>query len=124
MAAPPHPSILPSGQGKALAFVPGGGGQVQPIHLLQNPTQSSVTMVRVVTSGPLTSNHPNGYSAPSIGGAEGNSELRGTAMGISFRSALFVCDSLVPDYYMSWSAHIQFQLFNTVVDKVQIQIVL
>ncbi|XP_073320144.1 forkhead box protein K1 [Pagrus major] len=72
MAAPHHPSILPSGAGKALALVPGGG---QPIHLLQNPNQS-LTMVRVVTSGPLTSNPPNGYSTPSIGGGEGNSELR------------------------------------------------
>lgn len=76
MAAPPHPRALPSGPGKALAFVPGGGGQVQPIHVLQNPTQSSITMVRVVTSAPLTSNPANGYSAPSVGGAEGNSELR------------------------------------------------
>lgn len=76
MAAPHHPSILPSGVGKALALVPGGG---QPIHLLQNPNQS-LTMVRVVTSGPLTSNPPNGYSNPSAGGGDGNSELRGTAM--------------------------------------------
>ncbi|XP_051242573.1 forkhead box protein K1 isoform X2 [Dicentrarchus labrax] len=76
MAAPPHPTILSSGPGKALALVPGGGGQVQPIHVLQNAPQSSVTMVRVVTSGPLTSNPPNGYSAPSVGGAKGNSELR------------------------------------------------
>ncbi|XP_041640736.1 forkhead box protein K1 [Cheilinus undulatus] len=70
MAAPPHPV------GKALAFVPGGGGQVQPIHLLQSPPQSSVTTVRVVTSASLTSNPPNGYSASSVGAAEGNSELR------------------------------------------------
>ncbi|XP_029288132.1 forkhead box protein K1 [Cottoperca gobio] len=76
MAAPTHPTVLPSGPGKALAFIPGGGGQVQPIHMLQNPIQSSVTMVRVVTSVPLTSNPPNGYSAPSVGGAEGHSELR------------------------------------------------
>nr|XP_046227512.1 forkhead box protein K1 [Scatophagus argus] len=77
MAAPSHlPTVLSSGQGKALALVPGGGGQVQPIHLLQNPPQSSVTMVRVVTSGPLTSTPPNGYTNSSIGGAEGNSELR------------------------------------------------
>lgn len=76
MAAPPHPTILPSGPGKALAFIPGGGGQVQPIHVLQNPTQSSVTMVRVVTSAPLTSNSLNGYNAPSVGGADCNSELR------------------------------------------------
>ncbi|CAJ1053985.1 forkhead box protein K1 [Xyrichtys novacula] len=68
MAAPPHPA------GKTLALVPGGGGQVQPIHLLQNPPQSSITMVRVVTSTSHTSNPPNGYSAPSVG--EGNSELR------------------------------------------------
>lgn len=116
MAAPPHPTVLPSGPGKALALVPGGGGQVQPIHVLQNSPQSSVTMVRVVTSGPLTSNPPNGYSVPSVGGAEGNSELRGTAMGISFRSALSVlCDMLVPDYYISWSAHLQFELFKAVV---------
>uniref|UniRef100_A0A3Q3VT55 Uncharacterized protein n=1 Tax=Mola mola TaxID=94237 RepID=A0A3Q3VT55_MOLML len=68
MAAPHHPA-LPSGPGKALALVPGGGGQLQPIHMLQNPPQSSVTMVRVVTSNPLSSNPPNGYSAP-VGGAE------------------------------------------------------
>lgn len=86
MAAPPHPTVLPSGPGKALALVP-GGGQVQPIHVLQNAPQSSVTTVRVVTSGPLTSNPPNGYSAPSVGGPEGNSEIRGTATEISFRSA-------------------------------------
>ncbi|TKS68494.1 Forkhead box protein K1 [Collichthys lucidus] len=76
MAAPAHPTILPSGLGKTLALVPGGGGQIQPIHMLQSAPQSSVTMVRVVTSGPLTSNPPNGYSAPSVGGPEGNSELR------------------------------------------------
>lgn len=82
MAAPPHPSVLPSGPGKTLALVPGGGSQIQPFHVLQNPPQSTVTMVRVVTSTPLTSNPPNGYSAPSVGGPEGNSELRGTAVGI------------------------------------------
>lgn len=87
MAAPHYPTVLPSGPGKTLAFVPGGTGQVQPIHMLQNPPQSSVTMVRVVTSNPLTSNPLNGYSAPCVGGAEGNSDLRGTGMGISFRSA-------------------------------------
>ncbi|XP_070684058.1 forkhead box protein K1 [Pempheris klunzingeri] len=76
MAAPHHPAVLPSGQGKALALVPGGGCQCQPFRVVQNPPQSSVTMVRVVTSTPLTSNPPNGYSAPSGGGAEGNSELR------------------------------------------------
>ncbi|TMS23894.1 Forkhead box protein K1 [Larimichthys crocea] len=73
---PAHPTILPSGLGKTLALVPGGGGQIQPIHMLQSAPQSSVTMVRVVTSGPLTSNPPNGYSSPSVGGPEGNSELR------------------------------------------------
>ncbi len=87
MAAPPNPTILPAGPGKALALVPGGSGHAQPIHLLQNPPQSSVTTVRVVTSGPLTSNPLNGYSAPSAGGAEVNSELRGNAVGISFRNA-------------------------------------
>ncbi|XP_034741407.1 forkhead box protein K1 isoform X1 [Etheostoma cragini] len=76
MAAPPHQTVLPSGPGKTIAFVPGGGGHVQPIHVLQNPTQSSVTMLRVVTSVPLTSNPLNGYSAPPVGGAEGNSEFR------------------------------------------------
>ncbi|XP_054633973.1 forkhead box protein K1 isoform X1 [Dunckerocampus dactyliophorus] len=77
MAAPPHPTVaLPPGLGKALALVP-GQGQVQPVHFLQNPPQSSVTMLRVVTSAP-----PNGYGAPSVGttapgmqGA-GKSELR------------------------------------------------
>ncbi|XP_071361481.1 forkhead box protein K1 [Trachinotus anak] len=76
MAAPPHPTVLPSGPGKALALIPGGGVQIQPIHMLQNPPQPSVTMMRVVTSAPALSNPPNGYSTPSIGGAEGNSELR------------------------------------------------
>ncbi|XP_061840204.1 forkhead box protein K1 [Nerophis lumbriciformis] len=62
MAAPSHPTVvLPSGLGKALALVP-GGGQVQPVHFLQNPPQSSVTMLRVVTSAP-----PNGYGTPSVG---------------------------------------------------------
>uniref|UniRef100_A0A3Q3JXY8 Forkhead box K1 n=1 Tax=Monopterus albus TaxID=43700 RepID=A0A3Q3JXY8_MONAL len=76
MAAPPHPTVLPSGPGKTLALIPGGSGQVQPIHMLQNPPQSTVTMVRVVTSVPQSSNPPNGYSGPSVGGAEGNSEER------------------------------------------------
>ncbi|XP_029949700.1 forkhead box protein K1 isoform X2 [Salarias fasciatus] len=75
MAAPPHPTVMPSGSGKALALVPGGGGgQVQPIHVLQHPPQSSITMVRVVTSAP--SNPANGYSSPAVGGAEGSSEVR------------------------------------------------
>ncbi|XP_077462226.1 forkhead box protein K1 [Stigmatopora argus] len=55
MAAPPHPSAP---LGKAVAFIPGGGGQV---HLLQNPPPSSVTMLRVV-AGPT----PNGYCAPAL----------------------------------------------------------
>uniref|UniRef100_A0A8D2ZCS8 Forkhead box protein K1 n=1 Tax=Scophthalmus maximus TaxID=52904 RepID=A0A8D2ZCS8_SCOMX len=76
MAAPPHPTVLPTGPGKALAFVASGSGQIQPIHLLQTAPQSSVTMMRVVTSAPPLSNPPNGYSAPSVGGEEGNSELR------------------------------------------------
>lgn len=77
MAAPPHPAVLPSGPGKALALVPGGGGQIQPIPVLQNTAQPSVTMVRVVTH-PLTSIPLNGYSAASLGGAEGNGDFRGT----------------------------------------------
>ncbi|XP_028257495.1 forkhead box protein K1 [Parambassis ranga] len=76
MAAPPHPTILPSGPGKALALVPGGGGQIQPTHVFQNLPQSSVTMVRVVTSTLPPTNPPNGYSAPNIGGVEGSSDLR------------------------------------------------
>ncbi|XP_019717755.1 forkhead box protein K1 [Hippocampus comes] len=55
MAAPPHPSAA---LGKALALLPGGGGQV---HLVQNAPPSSVTMLRVVTGAP-----PNGYCAPSL----------------------------------------------------------
>jgi len=76
VAAPAHPTV----QGKALAFVPsgGGGGLIQPIHMLQDAAQSSITMVRVVTGVPPASNPPNGYSAPSMGGTEGNTELRGT----------------------------------------------
>lgn len=69
MATPHHPTALSSGSGKALALLPGGGGQVQPIHVFQSSSQPSVTMVRVVTSVP-----PNGYSA--VGGVEGNSDLR------------------------------------------------
>ncbi|XP_011611095.1 forkhead box protein K1 isoform X2 [Takifugu rubripes] len=75
MAAPSHPAILSSGPGKALALVPGGGGQIQPIPVLHNTSQPSVTMVRVVTH-PLTSIPLNGYSAASLGGAEGNGEFR------------------------------------------------
>lgn len=82
MAAPPHPAVLQSGLGKTLALVPGGGGQVQPIHILQTAPQSSVTMVRVVTSAHPSSNPPNGYSTTSAGGAEGNSELRGMWMSL------------------------------------------
>lgn len=73
MATPHHPTALSSGSGKALALLPGGGGQVQPIHVFQSSSQPSVTMVRVVTSVP-----PNGYSA--VGGVEGKSDLRGTAV--------------------------------------------
>lgn len=80
MAAPPLPAIFSSGPGKALALVPGGGGgigQVQPLHVLQSTPQPSVTMVRVVTSNPLTSSTPNGYSTPPVGGAaEAGSDLR------------------------------------------------
>lgn len=79
MAAPSHPAVLPSGPGKALALVPGGGGQIQPVPLLQSTPQPSVTMVRVVTH-PLTSIPLNGYSAASLGGAEGNGDFRGTQM--------------------------------------------
>ncbi|CAG5928711.1 unnamed protein product [Menidia menidia] len=81
MAAPPHPTVLNSGLGKALALVPGGGGQVQPIHVLQGTPQPSVTMVRVVTSAPPSSNPPNGYSAPPVGGLEGNSDIRDAQLG-------------------------------------------
>ncbi|KAM3865002.1 forkhead box protein K1 [Diretmus argenteus] len=84
MAAPPHPTALTSGQGKTLALIPGGGGHIQPLHLLQNHPQSSITMLRVVTSTPPSSHPPNGYITSSActtmpgqqGGAEGNSELR------------------------------------------------
>uniref|UniRef100_A0A1A8LUS7 Forkhead box K1 n=1 Tax=Nothobranchius pienaari TaxID=704102 RepID=A0A1A8LUS7_9TELE len=76
MAAPPHPTVLNSGPGKALALVPGGGGQIQPIHVLQNAPQSSVTMVRVVAGTPSPSNPPNGYSTPTVGGSESSSDIR------------------------------------------------
>lgn len=56
MAAPHHSSA------KGLAFIPGGGGHLQPLHL-QSATQPSVTMVRVVTSVAPASNPPNGYSS-------------------------------------------------------------
>ncbi|XP_056442467.1 forkhead box protein K1 [Gadus chalcogrammus] len=61
MATPHHPSPLPSGLGKALALVPGGGGPAQPFHLIQSSSQPALTMVRVVTSAALSSNLPNGY---------------------------------------------------------------
>lgn len=77
MAAPAHPAVLSSGPGKALALVPGGGGQIQPIPVLQTTPQPSVTMVRVVTH-PLTSIPLNGYSAAALGVAEGNGDFRGT----------------------------------------------
>ncbi|KAM9817763.1 forkhead box protein K1 [Syngnathus typhle] len=64
MAAPPHPSAT---LGKALALIPGGGGQ---IHLVQNPTPSSVTMLRVVTGAP-----PNGYCATELREAQLQREL-------------------------------------------------
>ncbi|XP_060943603.1 forkhead box protein K1 [Limanda limanda] len=76
MAAPPHQTLLSTGAGKTLALVPGGGGQ--PIHLLQSVPQSAVTMMRLVTSAHPLSNPPNGYSAPSGGGAE--AELRDAQM--------------------------------------------
>ncbi|XP_037545858.1 forkhead box protein K1 isoform X1 [Nematolebias whitei] len=76
MAAPPHPTVFNSGPGKTFALVPGGGGQVQPIHVLQNAPQPSVTMVRVVTHAPSSSNPPNGYSTPTVGGVEGNNDIR------------------------------------------------
>ncbi|XP_061534651.1 forkhead box protein K1 [Phycodurus eques] len=70
MAAPPHPS---GALGKALALFPGGSGQV---HLLHNPppsSSSSLTMLRVVTTGAT----PNGYCAPSLANAGlGGGELR------------------------------------------------
>lgn len=82
MAAPPHPTVFNSGPGKTFALVPGGGSQVQPIHLLQNAPQPSVTMVRVVTHAPSSSNPPNGYSAPTVGGVESNNDIRGTVLVI------------------------------------------
>lgn len=106
MAAPPLPTVLSSGPGKALALVPGGGGQVQPMHVLQNPPQPSVTMVRVVTSNPLTSNPPNGYSAPSVGGAEG-SDLRGTGTGIL---------GVSPTGYCCWTAVYDWQRLKCLTD--------
>lgn len=84
MAAPSHPAVLPSGPGKALALVRGGGGQIQPVPVLQSTPQPSVTMVRVVTH-PLASIPLNGYCAASLGGAEGNGDFRGTEM-CCFRS--------------------------------------
>lgn len=89
MAAPPLPAVFSSGPGKSLALVP-GGGQVQPVHLLQSAPQPSVTMVRVVTSNPLTSSTPNGYGAPPVGGAgEASSELRGILVsGVKLRCEL------------------------------------
>lgn len=92
MAAPPLPAVFSSGPGKTLALVPGGGsgGQVQPVHVLHGAPQPSVTMVRVVTSNPLTSSTPNGYSAPPVGGAaEASSELRGILPG--FESCKISC---------------------------------
>lgn len=93
MAAPPHPTILNSGPGKTLALVPGSGGQVQPIHVLQNAPQSSVTMVRVVTHAPPSSNPPNGYSTPTVGGVESNNDIRGTVMKFFIQSYLNIQDA-------------------------------
>ncbi|XP_023819515.1 forkhead box protein K1 isoform X2 [Oryzias latipes] len=76
MAAPAHPSVLNSGPGKALTILSGGVGQAQPIHVLQTTPQSSVTMVRVVTSAPQSSYPSNGYSTPVGGGLEGSSDIR------------------------------------------------
>uniref|UniRef100_A0A3B3X5G9 Forkhead box K1 n=1 Tax=Poecilia mexicana TaxID=48701 RepID=A0A3B3X5G9_9TELE len=59
MAAPPHPTVL------------------KPINMLQSAPQPSVTMVRVVTSAPLVSAPPNGYSTLTVGGLESNSDIRG-----------------------------------------------
>lgn len=86
MAAPSHPAVLPPGSGKAIALVPGGGGQIQSIPVLQNTPQPSVTMVRVVTH-PLTSLPLNGYSAASLGGAEGNGDFRGTECRVFIQNA-------------------------------------
>ncbi|KAM4594485.1 forkhead box protein K1 [Fundulus diaphanus] len=58
MAAPPHPTVL------------------KPIHVLQSIPQSSITMVRVVTSAPPSSTPPNGYSTLTVGGLESNSDIR------------------------------------------------
>ncbi|KAM6972336.1 forkhead box protein K1 [Aplochiton taeniatus] len=63
MAAPPHPTPLPLGLGKPLAFIPGGGAQgQQPLHLLQSAPPTTVTMLRLVTSAPPASHAPNGYT--------------------------------------------------------------
>uniref|UniRef100_A0A8C7XQZ2 Forkhead box K1 n=1 Tax=Oryzias sinensis TaxID=183150 RepID=A0A8C7XQZ2_9TELE len=86
MAAPAHPSVLNSGPGKALTILSGGVGPAQPIHVLQTTPQSSVTMVRVVTSAPQSSYPSNGYSTPVGGGLEGSSDIRGTR---SFSNSIF-----------------------------------
>uniref|UniRef100_A0A3P9M6B7 Forkhead box K1 n=1 Tax=Oryzias latipes TaxID=8090 RepID=A0A3P9M6B7_ORYLA len=87
MAAPAHPSVLNSGPGKALTILSGGVGQAQPIHVLQTTPQSSVTMVRVVTSAPQSSYPSNGYSTPVGGGLEGSSDIRGTALTYFFAAS-------------------------------------
>ncbi|MEQ2166915.1 hypothetical protein GOODEAATRI_033444, partial [Goodea atripinnis] len=58
----------------------------QSIGILKAP-QSSVTMVRVVTSAPPSSTPPNGYSTLTVGGMETsgdiwNSDIRGKVRGI------------------------------------------
>lgn len=58
MAAPSHPTVL------------------KPIHVLQSAPQSSVTMVRVVTSVPPSVTPPNGYSTLTVGGLDNSTDIR------------------------------------------------
>ena len=103
MATPHHPSPLPSGLGKALALVPGGGGPAQPFHLIQSSSQPALTMVRVVTSAALSSNLPNGYISTACttipgqqGAVEGSSES-------FFRAILFSNQNPMQIHLYPWN---------------------
>ncbi|KAJ3614311.1 hypothetical protein NHX12_017885 [Muraenolepis orangiensis] len=79
MAAPHHrPSYpLPPCLKNALALVPGGGSPAQPFHLVKSCIQPVVSLVRLATSAPLTSNLPNGSISTAcitIPGQQGEAE--------------------------------------------------
>lgn len=74
---------------------------MQPVPVLQSAPQPSVTMVRVVTH-PLTSIPLNGYSAASLGGAEGNGDFRGAQTRRCHPESLTIFFSLVLCWFHSF----------------------